>query len=98
MEYEFQKLYAPNYMQWHKNGVRIWKRGAELTLDDFTNYEGDLLRYLIGCNFKPIVCHSRAFPNNSWVRFFINHRTHEFTQDNTEYNKEQYGPMFHDCN
>jgi hypothetical protein len=47
MGYEFQRLYANNYMQWSKpsNGewsptTRVWKKGADVTMDALTNYEG----------------------------------------------------------
>jgi hypothetical protein len=47
MGYEFQKLFANDYMQWSKRSgneysptTRIWKKGAEVTMDRLTNYEG----------------------------------------------------------
>lgn len=47
MGFEFQKLYANNYMQWSKGtGIdwspetRVWKKGAEVTLDCIHTYEG----------------------------------------------------------
>lgn len=46
MGYSFQKLYAGNYMQWanesteHLCSTRVWKKGAEVTIDELTNYEG----------------------------------------------------------
>ncbi len=46
MGYTFQKLYANNYMQWEKGGIRIWKKGSDITFD-----EGDLytmLKFLEG--------------------------------------------------
>jgi len=51
MGYAFQRLYAGNYMQWcSENGegdLRVWKRGAELTIGPFINHEGALLAQLI---------------------------------------------------
>ena len=47
MGYEFQSLFASNYMQWSKRSdgehsptTRVWKKGAEVTMDRLTNYEG----------------------------------------------------------
>lgn len=39
MGYEFQKLYASNYMQWHKDGLRIFKRGADITHGNINLYK-----------------------------------------------------------
>ncbi len=44
--YDFQKLYAGNYMQWCKNGFRIWKRGSEITHDSVDLYK--LVKFLAG--------------------------------------------------
>ena len=44
MGYEFQKLYAANYMQWHKNHFRIWKRGNDITHDSIDLYQ--LVKFL----------------------------------------------------
>ena len=49
----FQKLYANNYMQWsletkkHIGYIRIWKRGAEVTVDELTNFEGSFFQGLL---------------------------------------------------
>jgi hypothetical protein len=46
MGYSFQKLFAGNYMQWelesqeHICSTRVWKKGAEVTIDELRNYEG----------------------------------------------------------
>lgn len=47
MGYEFQKLYAGNYMQWCKRSggewsptTRIFKKGADVCMDRLTNFEG----------------------------------------------------------
>ena len=39
MGFGFQKLYAANYMQWHKNGIRVWKRGNDITFDEVNLYK-----------------------------------------------------------
>lgn len=47
MDYEFQKLYAGNYMQWCNDGTRIWKKGGDVTIDRLTNFEGSFFeKYL----------------------------------------------------
>ena len=55
MGYEFQKLYASNYMQWSKASdgewsptTRVWKKGTEVTMDALTNYEGTFFELYIG--------------------------------------------------
>lgn len=50
----FQKLYADNYMQWERDGVRVWKYGAEVTIDDVKGYEGDFLKLALGIRDKTI--------------------------------------------
>jgi len=53
MGFGFQKLYAGNYMQWAKEttehlcDTRVWKKGAEVTIDELTNYEGFFLAELL---------------------------------------------------
>ena len=49
MGFEFQKLYASNYMQWSKNGFRVWKRGGDITHDDC-----DLYKLITFLETKPI--------------------------------------------
>lgn len=39
MGFEFQKLYASNYMQWCKNHFRVWKKGSDITHDDYDLYK-----------------------------------------------------------
>ena len=42
--YEFQKLHAANYMSWNKNGVFIFKKGADVTHGEIDLY--NLLSFL----------------------------------------------------
>lgn len=35
MGFTFQRLFASNYMQWEKDGFRVWKKGNDVTSDDF---------------------------------------------------------------
>jgi len=44
MGFEFQKLYASNYMQWHKNHFRVWKKGSDITHDEYDLYQ--LVKFL----------------------------------------------------
>ena len=72
MGFTFQKLYAANYMQWEKGGLRIWKKGHDITHDEYNLYK--LITFL---RTKPAV---RAIPEgygNSVFSFF------KFYKDNT---------------
>lgn len=44
MGFTFQKLYANNYMQWSKDGFRIWKKGGDITHDDYNLFK--LIRFM----------------------------------------------------
>lgn len=44
MGFTFQKLFAGNYMQWHRNSFRVWKRGGDITHDDFKLFK--LIRFM----------------------------------------------------
>lgn len=37
--YKFQKLYASNYMQWNKGDLRVWRKGSDITHDEFNLYD-----------------------------------------------------------
>lgn len=84
--YGFQKLYARNHQQWHKEGVRVWRKGAEVTFDPLMAH---LLAQLIqwmseakgGLTYEP----SRTFKNTSFLRCYINTETGLMTQDRSEY-------------
>ncbi len=39
MGFTFQKLFAGNYMQWEKNGFRVWKKGAELEHNEYNLFK-----------------------------------------------------------
>jgi len=45
--YEFQKLYARNYLQWNKEDLRVWKVGAEVTNDSWGSLFGIILEQLL---------------------------------------------------
>jgi len=44
MGFTFQKLFAGNYMQWEKDGFRVWKKGAELEHNEFNLFK--LIKFL----------------------------------------------------
>jgi len=82
MGYEFQKLYASNYMQWSKQSdgewsptTRIWKKGTEVTMDALTNYEGVFFELYMEykANGKDIPWHtSTSFGTHTWLRVITN--------------------------
>lgn len=39
MGFVFQRLFAGNYMQWCKDGIRIWKKGSDITYDEINLYK-----------------------------------------------------------
>jgi hypothetical protein len=44
MGFTFQKLYAGNYMQWCRNHFRVWKRGSDITHDQYNLFK--LVRFM----------------------------------------------------
>lgn len=44
MGFTFQKLFASNYMQWCRDGLRIWKKGSDITHDSYDLYK--LIKFL----------------------------------------------------
>ena len=39
MGYTFQRLYAANYMQWNRGDLRVWRKGSDITHDEFNLYD-----------------------------------------------------------
>ncbi len=85
MGYSFQKLYAKNYMQWNKNGVRVWKNGAEITLENINAYK--LIKFF---RTNPKV---RTWNNGKSIGFFKfydqDHENYEYLPA-TDENKKKY--------
>ena len=86
MGYTFQKLYASNYMQWchDDTGIRVWKKGADVTIDAVVNYTGQFLEVLLngGLTLKT----SSFFPNSEpYAVVYTNRDTRELTGDDTGY-------------
>jgi hypothetical protein len=44
MGFTFQKLFAGNYMQWSRDGFRVWKKGSDITHDRVNLFK--LIRFL----------------------------------------------------
>ena len=87
MGFEFQKLYASNYMQWHHEAsdIRIWKKGADLTINSIQGMEGQLLQMMLDghvFHMKP------SMSMGYYLEMYVNTVTNELTTDPTEYVKE----------
>ena len=82
MGYEFQRLFAGNYMQWSKASdgewsptTRIWKKGTEVTMDALTNYEGAFFELYMEykTNGKEIPWYtSTSLGTHTWLRVITN--------------------------
>lgn len=70
--FSFQKLYANNYMQWEKDGVRIFKKGSELTIGRISNFEGEFL-YKFLLVFENTDIDIILNSNQSPIRLFIDY-------------------------
>ena len=86
MGYEFQKLFANDYMQWSKRSdgeysptTRIWKKGAEVTMDRLTNYEGSF--------FELYMDYKQRGEELPWhtSNFFRKHTTLRVITNNVDY-------------
>lgn len=44
MGFTFQRLFAGNYMQWCRDHLRVWKKGSDITHDDYDLYK--LIKFL----------------------------------------------------
>lgn len=84
MGFTFQKLFAGNYMQWEKNGFRVWKKGAELEHNDFNLFK--LIKFL---RTKPVLRSWDSNPNG--VRGAITYSFYKFYSDPDE-NEYNYYP------
>lgn len=51
MGYRYQKLFAHNYICYHKNELWIWKKGNEVEITDFNTRSSKLFEYLVLNNF-----------------------------------------------
>jgi len=84
MGYDFQKLYAANYMQWHKDGIRIFKRGATIEHGSINLYK--LITFL---RTKPAI---RSYDTcMAFYKFYSNADINEYDYyPMTEENKKKY--------
>ena len=95
MGYYFQKLYASNYMQWcfdkpqeYKNdtGIRIWKKGADLSIDRVVNHTGAFLEVLLNDGVK---MRDKPLYGKPYGVVYTNRETGELTGDDTGYFNQQ---------
>ena len=63
MGFTFQKLFAGNYMQWERDGFRIWKKGSDITHDRYDLFK--LIRFL---RTNPVMRHYKNF--HSFYKFY----------------------------
>lgn len=82
--YEFQKLYAANYMQWHKEGLRVWRKGSDVTSDKLREpFFSQLVQIMIDRGGKAPA--NEQHGNLRWCRCYLNTETNELTLDETEW-------------
>ncbi len=85
MGYEFQKLFAGNYMQWHKNGLRIFKRGSDITHGNIDLYK--LVKFMRGCESP---AHVQVSTNHiSFFKVYNKDNSYEYLSM-TEENRQKY--------
>jgi len=62
--FQFQRLYARNYMQWCKtvgpepNNIRIWKKGNDVEFDDLFHHSGNVAEYVRDTEPEELRCFS----------------------------------------
>lgn len=86
MGYEFQKLYASNYQQWHNQGIRVWRRGTDITMDllpneVFTQLVELVLQRKSDLPFRE----SKMFKGHVSMNLFVNNRSGLATLDGQDY-------------
>jgi len=91
--YDFQKLYAGDYMQWSKgddyNKVRVWKRGDDVTLGGrLTNQSGSFFRIVLeniknGVEFVTYIGNHEN--ESAYFYVYLNKKTDELFGTSTEY-------------
>jgi len=98
MGYEFQKLFAGNYMQWCKrsdgkfsSSTRIFKKGAEVCLDRLTNYEGSFFELYMDYknNGKDLPWKSSSFMKTVYLRVVVNHTDYSASFDYDAYTAQE---------
>ena len=99
MGYEFQALYASNYMQWSKASdgewsptTRVWKKGTEVTMDALTNYEGTFFELYMDYKNRgeELPWHTCNYLGKStYLRVITNNTDHSVTFDYDTYVKQE---------
>tara|TARA_R110002020_G_scaffold457122_2_gene673930 strand:+ start:1203 stop:1736 length:534 start_codon:yes stop_codon:yes gene_type:complete len=78
--YEFQKLYAANYMQWcirpdgekYGDAIRVWKKGRSVELQSLFELSGYFAEYIRDLDWREDSNRGR------WVNVVFNQDTYEF--------------------
>jgi len=93
MGYEFQKLFAGNYMQWSKGYTRIWKKGGDVSIDRLTNYEGAFFEW-----FKRYYDKQVPLPTtkHGFIRVQLDMQTGEVNLNVTKYVEQNKAMMTDD--
>lgn len=93
MGYQFQRLYAGNYMQWCSDGgegeLRVWKRGAQLTVGPFLNCDGNLLEKLIALRESG----TQLMVRYGFIPVWVNRQSNEVSFDDDTHSKEEIDHM-----
>ena len=92
MGFEFQKLFANNYMQWCRNHFRVWKKGGDITHDEFQLFK--MVRFL---RTKPII-NERTFNGVKRFVFYKMYYATEYNSHNYDYHPfdDEHIEMFKD--
>ncbi|RLA50696.1 MAG: hypothetical protein DRQ98_12510 [Gammaproteobacteria bacterium] len=80
MGFTFQKLFASNYMQWERNHFRVWKKGGDITHDEYNLFK--LIRFM---QTHPELRTSTSLDGNTSFVFYKLYYATEFNQYDYDY-------------
>lgn len=80
MGFTFQKLYASNYMQWERNSFRVWKRGGDITHDEYKLFK--LIRFM---RTKPVLRQTTLMDGSKRFVFYKLYYATEYNQYDYDY-------------